>query len=159
MGLFHLLKHIAHLGLSIGVQFFKRRATWAITKPTVRHFIIPKKLYTRGWTLVFAEPGNCLRWPSNGLFTEKAVGFYLQFMEFVTVPSGGSESDELEIHVLSEELPKKLRRDFEVSFCVAFERQIRSGTKFGIQDQEAACEAGAVLPLADGNNKMENGGL
>ena len=62
--------------------------------------IVPKQLNMRGWVLAFAEPGNRLWWPSNGLFMDNGAGYWIQALDSVIVPSGGPDSGELEIHVL-----------------------------------------------------------
>jgi len=64
--------------------------------------IAPKQLNMRGWVLAFAEPGNRLWWPTNGLFIDSNAGVSVQNLDFVIVPSGGPDSQELEIHVLNE---------------------------------------------------------
>ena len=65
--------------------------------------IAPKTLNMRGWVLLaVAEPGDRLWWPSNGLVIDSYAGVSIQNLDFVTVPSGGPESEDLEIHVLNE---------------------------------------------------------
>jgi hypothetical protein len=64
--------------------------------------IAPKQLNMRGWVLAFAEPGNRLWWPTNRLFIDSNAGVSVQNLNFVIVPSGGPDSQELEIHVLNE---------------------------------------------------------